>query len=218
LTDDAQRISLRARRQDMNDTLRAARDDLAFMRELAEDRAPLPGYLGQLIFWPGLLFGLNVIATWAGLAGLIPFPTDWEAWSFLPASIVYLPVCLWTNFPRRRPSLGPAARMFAAAWSAVLLLTVTAVAIVVIASYRQGMNLIVVWPPFAVAMYGASWLVVGLLLKRRWALLVAAGCSAVAIGMAFLIDLPEYWLLMGLGLLLFLALPGYLMMRPKRPA
>jgi hypothetical protein len=202
----------------MNDSLRSARDDLAFMKELAEDRGPLPAHLGQHIFWPGLLYGLNVIATWAGLSGLIPWPADWQAWAYLPATVIYIPICLIVNLRARRQSWGPAARMFAAAWSGVALLTFTVVTVVVIASYRAGVNYAVVWPSFALAMYGGSWLVMGILLKRMWALLVAFGCCATAIAMGFLIDMPELWLVMGLGMLFFMALPGFVMMRPKRAA
>ena len=202
----------------MTDQVRAAREDLAFMRELAEDRGPVPSHLGQHIFWPGLLYGLNVIATWAGLIGLIPWPTDWYVWAWLPATIIYVPVCVWINIQARRQSWGPAARMFAAAWSAVALLTLTVVTVVITASYRTGINHAVVWPSFALAMYGASWLVMGILLKRRWSLAVAFGCSATAIVMGFLIDSPHLWLVMGVGLLLFLAVPGATIMRKRKSA
>jgi hypothetical protein len=199
----------------MTDHARAARDDLAFMRELAEDRGPLPSHLGQHIFWPGLLYGLNVIATWAGLAGLIPWPKDWQIWAYLPATIVYLPICLWINLRSSKQSWGPGARMFAAAWSAVALLTFTVVAVVAIASFTARINYAVMWPPFVLAMYGSSWLVMGILLKRRWSMLVAFGCCATAILMGFLVGKHETWLVMGLGLILFMAAPGFIMMRRK---
>jgi hypothetical protein len=199
----------------MTDPMRAARDDLAFMRELAEDRGPLPSHLGRHVFWPGLLYGLNVIATWAGLVGLIPWPEDWQMWAYLPATVVYVPICLWINFRSSKQPWGPGARMFAAAWSAVALLTFTIVAVVTIASFSARINYAVMWPPFVLAMYGSSWLVMGIMLKRRWSLLVAFGCCATAILMGALVNKPETWLVMGLGLILFMAAPGFVMMRGK---
>jgi hypothetical protein len=201
----------------MTDPMTTARADLAFMKELAEDRTPLPSHLGQHIFWPGLLYGLNVIYVWAGLAGYAPWPADWHVWAWAPATAVYVPICIWTNVRARKQSWGPGARMFAAAWSAVALLTFTIVAVVVVASYTTHTNYAAVWPPLALAMYGSSWLVVGILLKRMWALFVAFGCCATAILMGFLVGTNEHWLVMGLGLLMFLALPGAAMIW-KKPA
>ncbi|HEX5005624.1 MAG TPA: hypothetical protein VFV70_00845 [Hyphomonadaceae bacterium] len=202
----------------MTDQVRAAREDLAFMRELAEDRGPLPSHLGQHIFWPGLLYGLNVIATWAGLAGVIPWPNDWYVWAWAPATAAYVPICLWINLRSSKQPWGPGARMFAAAWSAVALLTLTVVTVVITASFRTGLNYAGVWPAFALGIYGASWLVMGILLKRMWAVAVAFGCSVTAIVMSFLIDSPHMWLVMGIGLLLLLAVPGAAIMRKNKTA
>jgi hypothetical protein len=52
----------------MTDNARAARDDLAFMKELVEDRGTLPSILGAHLLAVGAPFGLNVIYAWAGMA------------------------------------------------------------------------------------------------------------------------------------------------------
>jgi hypothetical protein len=202
----------------MTDTLRSARDDLAFMRELAEDRGPLPRHLGAHLFWPGLLYGLNVIYTWAGISGFAPWTTDWYAWAYMPATAIYIPICIWLAYDGRRQQWGPAARVFAAAWSGVSIMTFTVVGIVIAATLKTGTNLAVVWPPTALALYAGAWLALGIVLKRLWAILLAIGCSLTAILMGALTGAPEEWLVMGLGMLLFMAAPGFLMMRTKKPA
>lgn len=202
----------------MTDTLQSARDDLAFMRELAEDRGPLPHHLGAHLFWPGLLYGLNVAYTWAGMRGFALWTTDWYVWAYLPATFIYIPICIWLSLDGRKQHWGPAARVVAAAWTGVSIMTVTVVAIVVVATFRTGTNLAIVWPPTALALYAGAWLALGVVLKRWWATLTAIGCSLTAILMASLTDTPEYWLVFGLGLLLFLAAPGYMIMRKKKPA
>ena len=75
--------------------------------------------------------------------------------------------------------------MFAATWSAVALLTFTVVAMVAIASFTARIDYAVMWPPFVLAMYGGSWLVMGILLNRRWSLLAAFSCCATSILMGF---------------------------------
>ncbi len=202
----------------MTDALRSARDDLAFMKELAEDRGPLPRHLGAHLFWPGLLYGLNVAYIWAGMRGFAPWTSDWYMWSYLPGTVVYIPICIWLSLDGRRQHWGPAARVVAAAWTGVSIMTVTVVAIVTVASFKTGTNVAIVWPPIALALYAGAWLALGVVLKRLWSILVAIGCSLTAVLMAALTDTPEYWLVFGLGLLLFMSAPGLMIMRKKKPA
>lgn len=202
----------------MTDALSSARDDLAFLREVAEDRGPLPSHLGAHLFWPGLLYGLNVAYTWAGLAGFAPWPQDWYAWAYMPATVIYIPICIWLTLDGRKQHWGPGARVFAAAWSGVSIMTLTVVGIVIAASVKTGVNYAVVWPPIALALYAGAWLALGVALRRLWAILVAVGCSLSAILMGILTGAPEVWLVMGLGMLLFMAAPGAMMMRRKKAA
>jgi hypothetical protein len=199
----------------MTDALREARDDLAFLREVAEDRGPLPSHLGAHLFWPGLLYGLNVIYSWAGLTGFAPWPADWYAWAYMPATIVYIPICLWLTLRSRQQHWGPGARIFAAAWSGVSIMVFTIVGIMIAASIKSGINYAAVWPPIVLALYAGAWLALGIVLRRLWAILVAIGCSLTAILIATLTGAPEAWLVMGIGMLLFMAAPGAVMMRKK---
>lgn len=199
----------------MTDPARAAREDLAFMKEVVEDRGPLPWDFGAQLFLPGALYGLNAIYAWAGLSGLAPWPAGGMELAWAPATAIYIPLCIWFSVRGFRQTWGPAARMFAAAWSSVGLMTLTIVAVVTVASYRMGVNYAAVWPAIAMSIYGGAWLVLGILRKRLWPVLVAMGCCLTAVAMASLADRNEAWLLMGIGLLLFMGLPGFLMMRSK---
>jgi hypothetical protein len=202
----------------MIDQARAAREDLAFMKELAEDRGPLPSILGAHMLAIGAPFGLNVIYAWAGMRGFVPWPADWEVWSFGPATAVYLPLLGLIMFKSRHTTHGPASRAFAAAWAGVGLMTWVIIAILVIATPRTGPQIWTVWPALAVSLYGGAWTSISLVRRRYWGLAVAAGCFATAIACAALINTPEHWLAMGLGLLFFLAAPGVVIMRKNKTA
>ena len=204
----------------MNDQARAAREDLAFMKELAEDRGPAPGHFGEQVFWPGLLYGLNLVYAWAGMIGVVPWPEDWYvkgvgmlAWG--PATAIYLPMLIWFAFRGFYRSGGLAARMFTGAWSVVGFMCLTCTAILIVASYKMKVNYAAVWPAIAMTIYGSAWLVQGILRRHLWLLLLAAGCCVTAVLMAFLVGQTELWLVMGLGLLVFMALPGALIMGRK---
>jgi hypothetical protein len=199
----------------MNDQARAAREDLAFMKELAEDRGPAPSHFGEQVFWPGLLYGLNVIYAWAGMAGFVPWPDDWQVWAWAPATAAYM-LCLISFGVRGYfRSSGLTARMFTGAWSVVGFTSLTCIAILIVASYKMKVNYAVVWPSIAMTIYGSAWLAQGILRRHLWLLLLAAGCCVTAVLMAFLVGQNEMWLVMGLGLLAFMALPGGLIMRRK---
>lgn len=196
----------------------SARDDLAFMRAVAEDRGPLPSVLGAHLFSVGLLYGLNLIYGWAGYSGLVPWPKDGMVWLYIPASVVYVPICIWLNIRGTRISWGPGARAFAAAWSGVGVVTITVVAIMFLATLRTGIPYHETWPAIALALYGGAWCMFAIVRGRLWAFLVSLGCCASAVACAALIHNNELWLAMGVGLLLFVGLPGFAMMRARQPA
>lgn len=196
----------------MTEQARAARDDLAFMKEVAEDRGPLPGLLGAHLLAVGTPFGLNVIYAWAGMRGFVPWDTDWYAWSWAPGAVVYLPCLIFLLIRGHGAVVGPAGRAFAAAWAGVGLMTWVIVTVLAVAASRTGPTVWYVWPALALTIYGGAWTSMALATRRYWGLLVAAGCFATAIACSALIETAEHWLAMGVGLLLFVAVPGWLMM------
>jgi hypothetical protein len=202
----------------MTDQAQAARDDLAFMKAVAEDRGPLPSLLGAHLLAAGAPFGLNVIYAWAGIRGFVPWPAEWQVWSWAPAAVVYTPWLFVLLFAGRRATFGPSGRGFAGPWAGVGLMTVMTVSVLAVATPATGPQVWLVWPALAVTIYGGAWASAAFASGRYWGLVVAAGCFATAIACSALINTPEHWLAMGLGLLLFVAVPGWLMMRRARRA
>jgi peptidoglycan/LPS O-acetylase OafA/YrhL len=204
---------------DASPSASSARDDLAFMRAVAEDRGPLPPLFGAHIFAVGAIFGANILYAYAGNAGLVPWPRNDMVWSWAPAAAVYALAYLWLHIQTSRRAAefsGPAARAFAAVWSGVMLATAAMVAVVWIASERLQAPIYAAWPAMALGLYGAAWAVIGIVRKAWWMLGVTAGCFASAVACAFLIGQKEHWLAMGAGLLLFMAVPGWIVWRGKR--
>ena len=201
----------------MTDPIQAIRSDLAFLKAVSEDRGPLPAQFGEHLLAIGLIYGLDFILIWGLFAGLVPrLPGDpWMLVSWLPATILYVPVNLVIS--RRAPgAVGPSARVFIAAWGAMALMIWAAVAVVIIASARSGVPYYEVWPPIAFVLYGGAWSVAAIIRRERWHWLVAMGCFAVALMAAALVNSPGTWLVMSAGLLLLLAAPGAAIMRQAR--
>jgi hypothetical protein len=137
-------------------------------------------------------------------------------WSWAPGTVLYLPVCLWISLKSRQFPMGPTARVFLAAWIAVGLMALPIVMVMEIARAKTGIGFAVIWPALSFLLYGGAWAAVGIMRRKPWHGVVALGCLATAIAGALLIDDPAGWLVMGIGLLLFMGAPGFALMRQAR--
>jgi hypothetical protein len=192
----------------MSEQSHSMREDLAFMRGLAEDRDPLPWVFGAHLLAPGLLFAPCAFLAWAGLSGFVTVSGFWMQWAWVPAMAVYVPTWFWLS--RAGPVIhrGPRKLAFGAAWAAMGLMTVSALICLPIASGRLNMPLMLFWPSIALTLYGGAWTVLAVAHQRAFYWLIALGAYASAIACAFLINGPGQWLMLGLGILACIAAPG----------
>ena len=194
---------------------RAARDDLAFLKAVAEDRGPLPAILGAHLLAVGLAFAPNLVLCWAifsGRADWWPASLSWATW--LPGVALWLPAYLYLQVRGHgRGGFGPSARVFAAAWGAMGLMTVATLALFAVAQSATGQAYFQIWPAFGFVLWGGAWAVVAIIRKRLWLGGIALASFALGVGCAALLRSPEVWLAMAAGLLLVFALPGAVILR-----
>lgn len=201
----------------MNDQTQAAREDLAFLRAVAEDRGPVPRLLGEHFAVVGALYGLNVIYAYAGKAGYAPWPAGNDSlWGWLPATLLHVPYAIVFSRRAQGFTAGPTLRASAAAWGAMVLMTAAIVASLFMARARTGLPYDQIWPAIALALYGGAWTVVSVARKELGAFVVAVGCFITAVICAALIDRPERFLALGIGIVLFFGGPGLAIMLKAR--
>ena len=201
----------------MTDPMRAAREDLAFLKAIAEDSGPLPSLIGAQLLVVGVPFGLNFILVWALFAGLLPWwPRDliWASW--IPGTLIYLPLSVVLHLRGRSFTAGPTERLFRAAWAAVGLTAVPIIAVMLIAQARTGTSFVIVWPALSFVLWGGAWASLGIIRRKAWHGVVAVGSIVTAMASAALIDVPGAWLVMAAGMLLCVALPGAAIVRRWR--
>jgi hypothetical protein len=93
--------------------------------------------------------------------------------------------------------------------------------LIVIGSFAVRQNNGLIWELYGCivfALQGAGWLVAYTLRRRIWLLAVALGWFGSAILAGFLIGTETFVLICALALLLFMALPGYVMMQLAKRA
>jgi hypothetical protein len=196
----------------MSDT-QTVRSDLAFMRAVAEDRGPLPRTIGEHMLAPGLIFTANFLLIWAIYRGWVDWPARWAAFLWAPGAVVYLAIYPILMRRARGAAMGPAARAFAAAWCGVALMTAGAVATTVAASLALDRSFYEIWPSLAFVLYGGAWAAVAIVRKQLGWGLVALGCFATAVIAAATLTAPLTWLVLAAGLFLFVAGPGWAIVR-----
>lgn len=199
-------------------TMQAARDDLAFLRAIAEDTGGPPRIMGLHVLAIGAIFGANLIAIWAGLTFDFGLPETWLRWSWAPGAILYIPVVIWLSIAGRQQAKGPTARLFAAAWAAIGFTCLPIILLTILAASRTGVPYYEIWPALSFLLYGGAWAALGVIRRRAWHGAVALGCLATSFAAAMLIGQSTAWLVMGLGLILFMAVPGWAILRiaPKQ--
>jgi hypothetical protein len=191
------------------------REDIAFMKSLAEDDLSLPKRDWAIMIAVGSIFGLMGIRAWLMSSGLWEPPALWYRWMLLdvPALFVLTLIIILKRFPRG--AKGTLSRSMSAAWSAVGT-GVAAMSVAFGVAAWQTHNIPVVmglFTPMLFVLYGMAWWIayrIRLQTSLKW---VAFGSFATAAATGALIGRPELWLAEALGLLLWVLLPGIIGIR-----
>lgn len=206
----------------MTDKTQSLQDDLAFMRGIAEGGAPIRSVaFGATYLAAGLIYGAQMLFHWGQAVGWISLaqgPSIAIAVGFTVVFLVVLGVIQWRS--RARPPTGFAARALAAAFAATGTANCAMIALFgLVAARHHSMTIWLLYPAVVFALQGAAWFIAAIVQRRRWMMLVALGWLASAVGLGLTIDnVPSYIAVCGLSLLIWMAVPGALMLRQAREA
>ena len=198
----------------MTDNIQSIRDDLAYLRALAEEGRGGGERGGAIGLAAGLIFAGCSVVQWAALTGrAAPAVSNW---SWIVGTLLFF-VILFTV--KRR--LGSASRggaggvaWMGAGWAIFVLFAAMAVA-----SWKIHSPVLIYFAPSIIlALYGAAWTVAAAVSRQRWIGLTAVGSFVGAIVCAWFIADPVQYLVYAAALLLLAALPGYVLMRQEAPA
>lgn len=201
----------------MSDQLQTLREDLGFIRAVAEDTGPPFQRDGLILVAAGLLWGLPAIAGWAYLRGFLDVPVSlMRATLYLPAPLMLIATLyLIRRFPRG--TAGVTSRAMSAAWAGLGWSAAAGVAALLAASFQ--LKTPRVWlliTTLAFALYGLAWSVAYVAKRRGSYAVIAAGCLVMTVLTGVLVATHELWLAFGLGLLILVAAPGFVMAREAR--
>jgi hypothetical protein len=202
----------------MNDKIKAAQDDLAFLRTLAEgrDKGGMGVAGGALYGSAGLIYGLECLGHYAQAAGALRLSqTGNLLLAFGPTLVFVVLMVIVIIIDRKQPTAGVANRAVNAAFAGTGIANLALVVIFAAAATRNhDFRYWLFHPAVVFVLQGAVWYVVFTLRKRLWMALVAVGWLVSGVAMGLLIERQDLYLLIAsLGLFALMMIPGFGMMR-----
>lgn len=189
------------------------KDEIAYIRTMAEEGHKPAGGGGAIMLTAGLGWGLASVAQAGVFAGMLPASAYWIWYLPMPAFIAVL--IMTTQAQRRRPgSTAPVTRAMHTAWGGIGgAMTAVIISFIVFSATTGSAAGWMMMPSVMLALYGAAWSLYASLSKQRWVMVVAAG-SFIAAPLSVLLAADPVKSMLGYAgsLLLFVALPGLVMM------
>ena len=202
----------------MTEEMKALRDDIAFMRALAEEgrQAPLLG--GSMLVSAGAIYGTASVFQWAILAKVLSVPSValLLVWAIAVTLHIIMIIVLKRGMSAKPGAGSSGNRAMSNAWMGVGWGCFVIFFALAVASWKtRDVNLINFSPSIVLALYGTAWSVAAAMSRATWLKFVAVASFAGAVLMAGLMGSTWIWLAYAAGLYLLALVPGLVLMRQE---
>ncbi len=202
----------------MNDQMQSLKDDIAFMRALAQDGQTAPPLGGAIMVLAGAVFGLGSIAQWAVLSGLLRLSGMAVMGMWIATMVVFM-VGLFVLKGRMGSKPGvhsPSNKASGAVWQGIGWAIFAAFFALAVATWRTHDILLISFAPTVILLfYGVGWGLSGVMSGQRWMRYTAWGSFVAAVALAFLVGNPAQYLAYAACLFLLAVVPGIVQMRQE---
>jgi hypothetical protein len=201
--------------------MQTARDDLAFLRGLVgDDGRPMRSF-GQAYFAAGLIYGGQMILHAAQAMGYLSQGPVTGLLVGLGPTVLFIPVLIWiivANRLKTAESAGMATRAVSIIFGVTGVSNLFLAAVIGAVAWREmSATTWLIYPCAVFVLQGAAWFFAFMMQRKPWHLAVALGWFASAVAMALTVTALGWFILFaGAGLWLFMALPGYVILRGTR--
>jgi hypothetical protein len=201
----------------MDADTQSLRDDLAFLRTLAQAGEDNYRPLGEGYLLGGLVYGGEMLLHVGQMAGLVPATPLASLIVGAGPTVIFIAglVFLLRRHGAMSASGGLTTKAIRRAFAAIGISNLALIAVIgAVAIREQSLTVWLIYPCTVFVPQGTAWLLAFLLRRHAWHGVIAAGWFATGIAMAIFVTRQDiYILLAGVGLLGLMALPGYLMLR-----
>jgi len=201
----------------MNANSESARDDLAFLRAIVEERQPGLRSGGVLYAAAGVIYGVQTLVLALQLSGAVAFGDGVHGWAPLVANALFFAVMGWTLWRNRADMKikGAASRAISMSFAGVGIANGTAaIAFAIAAAQFQSSDAWLLFPIVVCAFQGAAWFIFASITRRVWIGVIAAGWYVAAAALGALVgSLALYLFALSFVLFALMAAPGFFLMR-----
>jgi hypothetical protein len=194
----------------------SAEDDLAFLRSIVEAGDDGMRQFGEGYLLAGLCYGIQMLLHGTQLLGWAPGDGPIGLAISLGPTVVFAGLMTWQTRKHRHRRVGSVAgRAIGAVFTGIGLANLILIAIIGLVAWRQqSIDVWLIYPCTVMVLQGAAWMVVWAMKRERLPAIVSLGWFAVSLAMAVSIGHPAAFVITtGLGLLLFMVIPGWIMVR-----
>lgn len=207
----------------MTEQMQALRDDIAYMKTLAQ--AGRGGQIlgGSILLMCGLIFSTTSVVAWAIDVRYLPAIMGKVGLEWAVAIVVQL-IGLAILIPaiHKRAKAGGGnlhSALFGAVWSTIgMAIFVAIISCVIVANRAHDVSAMLGFVPVIMVLYGAGWAISSAISGQKWMRLVAVGCALSAPLLGWVIASPVLYLVFGAAIFLFMAVPGLKLVQPPRAA
>lgn len=198
--------------------IQTLKDDIAFMRALAQEGSSAPLLGGSILVAAGVTFAVAGLVHWSVMSGLVNLPKETVGLVWPAALAVFLGLLVWLRRggAGRPGAQSPGNRASSAAWASMgWSIFVISLAIGILSARTHSYIPTLIFPPLILCLYGMGWSVAAAMARKRWLWMTAVGSYTAALLVAWLAVDPVVYLVYSAALLLLMALPGYILMRQE---
>ena len=204
---------------DVQPTPQSAQDDLAFLRALVQSGGGMQKTFGQLYLAGGLCYGAQLLLSALDSGALWPRTPAVSITIAAAPTVVFIAIMVWVI--RKAGAETPAVGVQRAIGTVFGCLGMSNLALIVVigavALRERSLTTWLIYPCCVFVLQGAGWLVAYTLRRRTWMGLIAVGWMITAAVMAIFINtMPIFIPATGVGLILCMALPGWLILRGSK--
>lgn len=202
-----------------DDQIKSLRDDITYMKALADEgsRGPLLG--GSILVAAGIIFGGASVVEWAMQTGLVAGAGGiGHLYVWGGAGALFAAALIWLiQRQRGRPGyMSPSNRASGNAWMGVgLAIFAMSIALSILSLKLDTEIPMAVFPSLIFALYGSGWAVSASMSGQKWLWWPAIGGWALAPVVAWFVGDPAMWLVYAAGLVLLALVPGAVLMRQE---
>jgi hypothetical protein len=200
----------------MNEQMQNLKDDIAFMRALAQEGQAAPPLGGAILALAGTVFAAASVVQWAILSKTLAVPTIWLAavWGVALAAFFIGLFVMKDGIKAKPGAFSPANKASGAVWQGIGMAIFVSFVAMNVAAWRMHSGVLVYFSPSLILLfYGVGWTLGRAMSGQGWMRWCAWGSFAAAVGVAALIGSPLQYLAYAACLLLLATLPGVILMR-----